>query len=218
MKIGIFGAGNVGRALGKLLVDAGHEVMFTFVRDSEKLRKFIESIGSRISYGAPDETVRFADVVFLAVPWWTVRAALRSGAPWFDRVLVDCTNPFKQDFSSVDIGDSDIAAKLIEHWTRDASVVKAFNTLSASVLEEEGGALARNPPVIFYCGDDTHAKQVVAGLISDCRFKPMDTGVLSDARFQEPRGPLYQRVLRYDEAVRVLKQLGLYHSESGLAA
>jgi predicted dinucleotide-binding enzyme len=62
-------------------------------------------------------------------------------------------------------------------------VVKAFNTVFASRL---------NDPVIdgipldgFYAGDDAPAKQVVADLLADMGFRPIDAGDLLTARALE---------------------------------
>ena len=62
-------------------------------------------------------------------------------------------------------------------------MVKAFNTVFASRL---------NDPVIdgipldgFYAGDDVLAKQVVADLLADMGFRPIDTGDLLTARALE---------------------------------
>jgi predicted dinucleotide-binding enzyme len=45
--------------------------------------------------------------------------------------------------------------------------------------------------VLPLCGDDADAKQLVAGLIEDSGFAPLDRGPLSAAGGQEPGGPLF---------------------------
>jgi predicted dinucleotide-binding enzyme len=62
-------------------------------------------------------------------------------------------------------------------------VVKAFNTVFASRL---------NDPVIdgvpldgFYAGDDETAKEVVAALLAEMGFRPIDAGELLAARALE---------------------------------
>ena len=64
-----------------------------------------------------------------------------------------------------------------------ARVVKAFNTILASRF---------NDPVVdgvplddFYAGDDADAKRVVAGLLAEMGFHPIDTGELLTARALE---------------------------------
>jgi predicted dinucleotide-binding enzyme len=62
-------------------------------------------------------------------------------------------------------------------------VVKAFNTVFAGRL---------NDPVVdgvpldgFYAGDDPAAKRVVADLLAEMGFRPIDTGELLTARVLE---------------------------------
>jgi predicted dinucleotide-binding enzyme len=41
-------------------------------------------------------------------------------------------------------------------------------------------------PSLVYCSDDQGAKDLVAGLIRDAGFEPMDAGPLRIARYTEP--------------------------------
>lgn len=41
MNIGIIGAGNMGAALGKLWAKAGHQVIFSYSRDEDKLVRLL---------------------------------------------------------------------------------------------------------------------------------------------------------------------------------
>ena len=41
-------------------------------------------------------------------------------------------------------------------------------------------------PSLIYCGDDSSAKRVAAGLIRDVGFDPVDAGSLRIARYTEP--------------------------------
>ncbi len=41
------------------------------------------------------------------------------------------------------------------------------------------------PPSLAYRGDDAKAKRIVAGLIGDIGFEPMDAGALGAARYTE---------------------------------
>src|SRR5262249_18905026 len=68
-----------------------------------------------------------------------------------------------------------------------ARVVSAFGTVPSEVLFAvfESRRRARRPSLVF-CGDDAHAKKVVAGLINDAGFDPVDAGALRIARYLEP--------------------------------
>ena len=214
MKIGILGAGNIGGILGRYLANAGHDVAFSYVRSDAKLDRLIESIGKKTRRTTLEDLKDFADVIFLAIPWWTVESALNELGALDDKILVDCTNPFNHDLTDLDIGENEIGAKKVAHWAPGAKIVKAFNTLFYQVLGASGGKLSTSSPVVFYCGDNTQANEIVESLIRDCGFNPIFTGQLSEARFQEPRGPLFNRALTLDEAEKQIHLLGLGHETS----
>ena len=69
-------------------------------------------------------------------------------------------------------------------------VVKAFNTLYARWLAEEGrpaGAIGRT--AIPIAGDDPDAKSVVSGLIDEIGFDAVDLGGLAAGRRFQPGRP-----------------------------
>src|SRR5687767_14738485 len=68
LKIGMIGAGREGGALGRLLAQHGHSVMFA-TRHPERLGDLVASVGPNASAGTVAEAVAFADVVFIAVPY-----------------------------------------------------------------------------------------------------------------------------------------------------
>ena len=53
---------------------------------------------------------------------------------------------------------------------------------------------------IFLAGDDREAKDVVAGLIDELGFAPVDTGSLAGGRRQQPGAAVYNNPLRAEEA------------------
>lgn len=68
LRIGIIGAGWLGGTVGKLLVKAGHEVMFSS-RHPEELKKMAQELGQRASVGTPKEAAAYGSVLLFAVPY-----------------------------------------------------------------------------------------------------------------------------------------------------
>lgn len=66
-----------------------------------------------------------------------------------------------------------------------AKVVKAFNTVFASVLQNEGKA-GGQPATVFVASDDENARNAVATLARNAGFKSIDAGGLASARYLEP--------------------------------
>ena len=64
-------------------------------------------------------------------------------------------------------------------------MVKAFNTIPAELLRA-GPAILPEQPMVCYCGDDPRAKRIVARLIREIGFEPVNCGGLAIARYLEP--------------------------------
>ena len=186
MKIGIIGPGNMGGSLGRLWAAAGHDVMLSYSRSEEKLKALAAELGPRGSWGTAAEAAEFADVVVLAVPWWAVQQAISSaGAGLSGKVLVDVTNPLKTDYSGLEIGTDDSGGEVVARLS-GARVVKAYNAIFPRLLKSDPRMFGDHMPALFYCGDDADAKGVVAPLIQQTGFRPVDAGPLLSARYLEP--------------------------------
>jgi 8-hydroxy-5-deazaflavin:NADPH oxidoreductase len=189
MKIGIIGSGNVGSALGKIWSRNGHKILFSS-RNPEKLKSLAESLGKNAFYGLPSDAVKFGDVVALAVPWGQAENALLSAGPMNGKILIDCTNPLKPDYSGLAVGGATSAAEEVARIAHGARVVKAFHTTFAALMQSDSRMFAGANPTGFFCGDDHASKAVVEGLIRETGLEPLDVGPLSYARYLEPMAML----------------------------
>lgn len=210
MKIGIIGSGNVGSALGRIWAGKGHEVMFSS-RHPEKSRALAQSVGNNASSGLPAEAVKFGDIVVLAVPWSQAENALRSAGSLDGKVLIDCTNPLKPDYSGLAIGLTTSAAGEDAKVARGARVVKAFNTTFASLMASESRLFGEVPPAGSYCGGDAAAKAVLSDLIKDMGLESVDAGPLERSRCLEPLSFLrmdlgFNQKMGTNIALRLLKR------------
>jgi 8-hydroxy-5-deazaflavin:NADPH oxidoreductase len=184
MKIGIIGSGNMGSGLGKIWAKKGHEVTFSYSRNQEKLAVLSSSVPNAKA-GSPVEAAH-TEVVLLAVRWQDLPDALKQAGSLAGKIVIDCTNPLKPDMSGLEFGYTTSAAEEIAKMAPEAKVVKAFNTAFAQVYEEHSRLFGSRRASMLYCGDDAAAKTVVAKLISDVGFEPVDCGPLSVARLLEP--------------------------------
>jgi predicted dinucleotide-binding enzyme len=134
MKIGIIGAGMIGSTVGKLWVDAGHEVFFAS-RHPEELKPLVAKLGKRASAGTPAEAARFGEVIMLTVPLAAVPDLARDVASSLKgKVVLDTGNAYEKR-------DGDVARKASAHpqgsagWAASmfpgARWVKAFNTVTS---------------------------------------------------------------------------------------
>jgi predicted dinucleotide-binding enzyme len=182
MQIAIIGAGNVGAALGKAAVAAGHTVSVS-ATTPEKAAAVAAETGVRPAVDNMD-AVTDADIVVLAVPGSAVTAVADGLAQAVrGKVVVDATNPLNATFTDLDIEGETAAAQTLQRHLPDTPVVKAFNTVFAGRLGNpvEQGVLLP----LFYAGDDTDAKKTVSEFAASLGFDPIDAGGLRMARALE---------------------------------
>lgn len=92
-RIGIIGTGNIGSALAKLWVDAGHQVMISS-RHPERLQSLADELGERARVGTPREAAAFGEVILLAVPYGATPQVGRDYARELaGKVVLDAGNP-----------------------------------------------------------------------------------------------------------------------------
>lgn len=200
MRIGVIGSGHIGGAAARLFVAAGHEVALAHASGPESLRDQVEALGARARAVTVEQAAEFGQVVLLAIPWRSrgdLPAARLRG-----KVVVDAMNPYRPDFTVYDLGDS-TSSEEVAKALPDARLVKAFNALQARDLASRGDPdlPIDDRTAIFVAGDDQDAKTIVAQLVDDVGFSPVDTGSLREGgRLHQPGGPLYARVLTAGEA------------------
>jgi 8-hydroxy-5-deazaflavin:NADPH oxidoreductase len=185
MKIGIIGAGNVGGTLGTRWAKNGHNVFFSS-RDpqSDQMRALLAQAGPSAKAGAVAEAVNSSDVLLIATPWPATESALRAVGEFSGKILIDATNPLLPDLSGIALDRQTSGGEQVAQWARGAKVVKAFNTVGFNIManpEFDGSKAA-----MLYCGDDSQAKQTVAGLIGELGFQALDAGPLTQSRVLEP--------------------------------
>jgi 8-hydroxy-5-deazaflavin:NADPH oxidoreductase len=187
MRIGILGSGLMGGKLGTLFARAGHEVVFSYARSTEKLKKLAKDAGGNARAGTPRDAAREADALLLAVHWSRMDDVLSQAGDLSGKVIVCCSLPMNADNTGLVIAHTSSGAETLAKKVPKARVVCAFNTVPSEVLFgvfEARRKAAR--PGLVYCGEDSHSKEVAAELIRDVGFDPVDAGPLRIARYTEP--------------------------------
>ena len=89
------------------------------------------------------------------------------------KTLLDAANPldFSQGFPpSLSVKDTDSLAEQIQRAFPESRVVKALNTVTASVMVDPAG-LGDGDTTIFAAGDDAEARAQVVGLLRDLGWR-----------------------------------------------
>jgi predicted dinucleotide-binding enzyme/3-methyladenine DNA glycosylase Tag len=194
MRIAILGAGHVGSTLGRLWHAADHDVTFA-ARDAARLRALAAELGERAHAASVADAVAGAEVVLVAVPGPAVTDVLQAAGPLDGRVMIDAANSFRQQQVTL--------RSLADAFPR-ARWVRAFNSLSASIMADDNH---RKPPWVVFLSGDEEAKPVVAQLIRDAGFDPVDLGGTDDSRLQDPGSALWLNVLTHDEAAALVARI-----------
>jgi 8-hydroxy-5-deazaflavin:NADPH oxidoreductase len=187
MRVGILGSGLMGGKLGTLFARAGHDVVFSYSRKPEKLKRLAREAGGNAWAGTPREAAKDADALLLAVHWLRIDHVLKKAGDLSGKVIVTCSLPMNADDTALAIAHTSSGAEALAKKVRQAHVVAAFGTIPSEVLfgvfEKKGKG---NPPSLVYYGDHQGAKEVAATLIRDIGFDPVDAGPLRIARYAEP--------------------------------
>lgn len=100
--IGIIGAGLVGKAVARLAVEAGYDVVLANSRDPETLSAFAKDLGPRARTGTVEEAISASDIVTLSIP--IAASEQLPGDKFAGKVVIDQTNYYPA-FGANDILD-----------------------------------------------------------------------------------------------------------------
>jgi len=191
MRVGILGSGLMGGKLGTLFARARHEVVFSYARSMEKLKRLANEAKGNARAGTPREAAQDADVLLLAVHWSRIDDVLSQAGDLSGKGIVSCSLPMSDDDTGLVIAHTNSGAEELAKKLPKARVVCAFNTVPSEVLFGVFEARRRaKRPSLVYCGDDAATKEIAAELIGDVGFDPVDAGPLRIARYMEPFGLL----------------------------
>ena len=177
----------MGAKLGTLFARAGHEVVFSYARSQQKLKRLAETAKGKARYGSPREAAQETDAVLLAVHWSRIDDVLNLTGNLSGKVVVTCSLPMNDDNTELVRAHTTSGAEELAKKIPKARVVAAFNTVPSEVLFGVYEARRKTGrPSLMYYGDYRCGKELVTGLIRDVGFKPVDAGPLRIARYAEP--------------------------------
>ena len=190
MRIGIVGAGFIGRAIAGLAMRAGYEVMIANSRHPRTLGSTVVALGCRA--GTAPEAAAFGDVAVVAIPFHAIGEL--PPEPFGGKPVLDANNYYPErdgPIAALDRHETSTSEMLAAHLPT-ARVVKAFNAILQNDLA--AGGTKRGSPgrrALPLAGDDTDAKTVASGLYDAFGFDAVDAGRLSEGWRFERAMPAY---------------------------
>jgi predicted dinucleotide-binding enzyme len=170
MKLGVLGTGSVGQTIGSKLVALGHEVTLG-ARDAtnEKAAAWTKAAGPKASQGTFADAAAAGEILFNCTSGAASLEALRSAneANLRGKLLVDVSNPL--DFSkgmppTLFTPSGDSLAEQIQRAFPDVKVVKALNTVAATLMVDPGNVAGGEHDALI-CGNDAGAKAKVTEIL-----------------------------------------------------
>ncbi|KJK02689.1 NADP oxidoreductase [Pseudomonas sp. 21] len=197
MRIGIIGAGFIGRAMAALAGKNGCEVMLSNSRGPHALASSAASLGCEV--GTVEQAASFGDLVLLAVPFG--RYPELPVEAFAGKVVLDAGNYYPQrdgQLAALDSRQTTTSELLAQHLV-GARVVKAFNAiLERDLVADARPAGAADRRALPIAGDDLQAKQAVSDLHERLGYDVVDAGALAEGRRFERARPAYCRRLDSD--------------------
>jgi hypothetical protein len=204
MRVGVLGTGVVGQTIAGKLIALGDEVTMGG-RDAtnEKSAAWHAAQGTdRAQIGTFADAATFGELLVNATSGSVSLDVLAAAGArnLDDKVLIDVSNPldFSQGFPpSLSVVNTDSVGEQIQAAHPRVRVVKALNTVNASVMVDPGSILGEH--VVFVAGNDDGAKAEVTELLG--RFgwpaeRVVDLGDITAARATEMYLALWVRLMR----------------------
>ncbi|XP_030226020.1 metalloreductase STEAP4 isoform X2 [Gadus morhua] len=164
----IFGTGDLGRSLGQRLLQTGYRVVYGSRRPHS-----CGPLPPGAQVMSHTEAAQLAAVVIVCVHREHYDFMEEVAPQLKGKVLVDVSNNSKKGLYP------ESNAEFLQSLIPAASVVKAFNTVSAWSLQNGPSDAHRQ---VFLCGDKAEAKQKVRELATRLGLSVLDRGSLSAAR------------------------------------
>ncbi len=182
--IAIIGTGRMARGLGIGWARKGHTIVFGSRDPSAKADLPSQVPGATVT--TPEEALKGAEVVVLAIPYVAVEPFAREHAEALrEKLVIDISNPFHH-LPDNRVSGAEITAAAIGPGAR---VVAAFKDNFANTLLEPvyPNGIVRD---VHFAGDHEEDKRIVSQLIRDLGFHPVDCGPLRNARVLDVMVPL----------------------------
>lgn len=164
MHIAIIGSGNVGGALAKKWVKAGHHVLIgARFPLSEKNIKLANEIGED-RFATVDSALKQSDIILLSTPATATVDVVKSLGDTTGKIIIDAMNIVMGRGPQ---GYKHTTDAILEN-TQTKDVVKCFNTTGANNMQDP--VYGNSVLDLFVAGDSVKGKEVAIRLAKDAGF------------------------------------------------
>src|ERR1700712_3578763 len=178
--VGFIGSGQLGSALARLAIEAGHQVVLSNSRGPETLAATIAGLGPRASAARSTEAAAAGDIVVVTVPvsaFPDLPAAQLAG-----KTVIDTCNYGPERDGHIPELDSNslTSSELLLRYLPGALLVKAFNNIFFEHLLSLGRPVeAADRSYLPIAGDSGYAKVAVTAFIDSLGYSGGADGPLA---------------------------------------
>jgi predicted dinucleotide-binding enzyme len=202
MKIAVLGTGVVGTTIGTKLVELGHDVrMGSRSEKNEKAAAWAGKAGGAASHDTFASAAAHGEIVFnCTVGTAALDAVTAAGGANLDgKILIDLSNPLvfaPGTPPALLFPGNDSLGERIQRAFPRARVVKALNTITASVMVDPGRVAGDHD--VFMGGNDSAAKAQVSEILTAWFGwkRVIDLGDITAARGMEAYVLFWVRLMR----------------------
>jgi predicted dinucleotide-binding enzyme len=191
MKIGIIGAGYIGKTLVQKLSAAGHDVKVANSRGPDTIEADVLARGGRAVLAA--EAVVDVDVVILSVPLSRIpeMAPLLAHVP-SATVVIDTSNYYPHRDGKIDAIEAGQVESLWVAEQLGRPIVKAWNSIGSDSFAKKGKPAGTPDRIALAVAADREAdRKVGMALVEETGFDALDAGTLAESWRQQPGSPCY---------------------------
>ncbi|MGO2112648.1 MAG: NADPH-dependent F420 reductase [Pseudoclavibacter sp.] len=191
-RIGIIGAGNIGTAVAKAVITAGHEVVIANSRGPETLTELVGELGDQARAATAQEAAEAGEVVVVTVPLIAYRDI--PVAPLAGKIVIDTNNYYwERDgrIEALERGEATVSGMLQEHLA-ESKVVKGFNHIMAADITVTGSpAGTPDRRALATASDFPEAIEFITALYDELGYDTVNVGPLDDSWRVERDRPAY---------------------------
>jgi 8-hydroxy-5-deazaflavin:NADPH oxidoreductase len=203
MKIGVIGAGVIGKTLARKFSAAGHNVTLADAKGVASIQEIAD--WAKVTPVEVDDVAENVDVLVISIPFGRIPdlAKTLEGKIADNVVIVETTNYWPNRDAKVKAVENGMVNSVWVQEQFGRPVVKAFSNIGAYSLAVEGRSKGSKDRIaLAVSGDEQRSKDVVLYLVDDAGFDALDAGLLEDSWRQQACSPAYCTDLTLAELIK----------------